>query len=216
MTSGSDDHTPNNNAALAENLIAPVLLPPLSPHVAPTGQEPTVPVLLPPLPLPIGNTVQERPHLHPHAVGAIGPGQFVPGDSTDCGVKLLAKLQHGVCMVGPGTKSRRASTKVLCIAVCPMGGHFTTGAAVGICHVYSTDDDKAIGLADFDTTVRAGFLSAKGHKRRNGPSCLWLLDLPTLRPRSGPGFCQQKVKSKETDHRACCYWIGRLPGHGQG
>ncbi|KAL7563259.1 hypothetical protein ACA910_016626 [Epithemia clementina (nom. ined.)] len=175
MTSGSDVHTPSN-AALPENLIAPVPLPPLPPPVAPTGQEPTVPVPLPPLPLPIGNTVQEHPHLHPHAPGAIGPGRFVPGDSIDRGVKLLAKLQHGASrdesMVGPGTRSRRAAMKVLCVAVCPTGGHFTTGADDGICRVYSADDDEAIGLADFQATVRAGFSSAKGHKRWNGPSRL--------------------------------------------
>ncbi|KAL7577495.1 hypothetical protein ACA910_004776 [Epithemia clementina (nom. ined.)] len=75
-------------------------------------------------------------------------------------------------MVGPGTRSRRAAMKVLCVIVCPTGGHFTTGADDGICRVYFTDDDEAIGLADFQATVRAGFLSAKGHKRRNGPSRL--------------------------------------------
>lgn len=73
------------------------------------------------------------------------PGRFVENDILDRGVKLLAKLQHGAGFEErasvPGTRSRRAAVKVICVARCPYGGHFATGSDDGICRVWKDEDD---------------------------------------------------------------------------
>lgn len=72
-------------------------------------------------------------------------GRFFANDSIDEGVTLISKLQHGVSQDGPqATRSRRAAVKVLCIARCPFGLHFATGADDGVCRVWREDDDKRV------------------------------------------------------------------------
>jgi hypothetical protein len=81
-----------------------------------------------------------------HAVGADNaqPGQFVRNDMLDEGVRLVTKLQHGAppdeSLPGAATRSRRKAVRVICIARCPKGGHFATGAEDGICRVWSEEE----------------------------------------------------------------------------
>jgi hypothetical protein len=82
------------------------------------------------------------------AAGAAGaenvqPGQFVRNEMLDEGVRLVTKLQHGAPPdeSGAATRSRRKAVKVICIARCPRGGHFATGAEDGICRVWSEEND---------------------------------------------------------------------------
>lgn len=82
----------------------------------------------------------------------INPGAFVANATIDEGVKLLAKLQHGAVLDeqanGPGTRSRRAAVKVICVARCPHGGHFATGSDDGVCRVWQDEDDPAVESSD--------------------------------------------------------------------
>jgi len=123
--------------------------------------------LLPPLPLRNGGSVEDGPAgsqgnagdgAENVAVGAgnaaggggeagggdVQPGQFVRNDVLDEGVRLVTKLQHGAPpdqnLPGASTRSRRKAVKVICIARCPKGGHFATGAEDGICRVWSEED----------------------------------------------------------------------------
>ena len=164
--------------------LASTALPPLPPPVATGGQEPMDSVPLPPLPPPGGHSPQDSlivPPLLPLAAEANDPGPFVPGDSIDRGVRLLSKLQHGAScdesVVGPGTRSRRAAVKVLCVAVCPTGRHFTTGAADGMCRVFSADDDEAVAIVDAGIAAQAGFPSVRQVFRRYSNSSRLLLTL---------------------------------------
>jgi WD40 repeat protein len=79
-------------------------------------------------------------------------GRFIANDTIDEGVKLISKLQHGASlderMGGPGTRSRRAAVKVICVARCPHGGHFATGSDDGICRVWQDEDDAAVESVD--------------------------------------------------------------------
>jgi WD40 repeat protein len=129
--------------------------PPIVPLPPPPADVPLVPLPLPPLPpgaVPIGGG-QVLP-LPPPPAGR-DDGRFKAGDTIDEGVKLLSKMQHGAAVderlaISPGTRSRRAPVKVLCVALCPLGGHFVTGADDGICRVFSAADDEAVRLADFN------------------------------------------------------------------
>ena len=88
------------------------------------------------------------------------PGQFVANDEIDEGVKLLVKFKHGTAgedVAGPGTRSRRAAVNVICVARCPLGGHFTTGSDDGICRVWEDIDD--VGIAIIDQRVARGIFS---------------------------------------------------------
>jgi hypothetical protein len=125
-------------------------------------------VLLPPLPLPEGGaavafmpSVSENAgeNIQNAAAGAqqangddIQPGQFVFNDNLDQGVRLVSKLQHGAPLdeniPGYATRSRRKAVRVLCIARCPRGGHFATGADDGLCRVWSEEDGEVIAKTD--------------------------------------------------------------------
>lgn len=115
--------------------------------------------LLPPLPLPMGGgpgingagaqgSGEGNGNEGNGADGAqaggdnIQPGQFVRNDMLDEGVRLVTKLQHGAPANEslPGTRSRRKAVRVICIARCPKGGHFATGAEDGICRVWSEEE----------------------------------------------------------------------------
>jgi hypothetical protein len=81
----------------------------------------------------------------------IVPGQFVFNDILDEGVKLLSKFKHGATgedMTGPGTRARRAAVNVICVARCPLGGHFTTGSDDGICRVWEDSEENGVAIVD--------------------------------------------------------------------
>ncbi|EED92123.1 WD40-repeat protein, partial [Thalassiosira pseudonana CCMP1335] len=67
----------------------------------------------------------------------MNPGDFIANDSIDEGVTLIAQMQHGNVVnenqqQGVGTRAKRKTVKVMCIARCPIGGHFATGSDDGI------------------------------------------------------------------------------------
>jgi WD40 repeat protein len=82
----------------------------------------------------------------------IQPGQFVFNDYLDHGVRLVSKLQHGAPLdaniPGIATRASRKAVRVLCIARCPRGGHFATGADDGLCRVWSEEDGEVIAKMD--------------------------------------------------------------------
>ena len=89
----------------------------------------------------------------------IAPGAFVANDNIDEGVKLLSKYQHGApesdAQAGPGTRSRRAAVNVICVARCPIGGHFATGSDDGICRVFEGSEDHGVQLVDKRYSLKA-------------------------------------------------------------
>ena len=154
--------TNESSAETSRNTDSVVPLQPVPPPPDVDGPQNLAPIPLPPLPPPVENGVPVPP-LPPQANE---PGRFIAGDSIDRGVRLLAKHQHGAVsrdesMTGVGSRTRRAAVKVLCVAVCPTGGHFTTGADDGICRVFSADDDEAVELADHQASVQAGFAASR-------------------------------------------------------
>jgi len=78
----------------------------------------------------------------------IVPGAFIANNNLDEGVRIVAKLQHGepadAHAVGPGTRSRRKDVKVICVARCPLGGHFATGSDDGQCRIWLDEDDPCL------------------------------------------------------------------------
>lgn len=81
----------------------------------------------------------------------IAPGQFVANDEMDEGVKLLRKFKHGSSgpgIVGPGTRARRATVNVICVARCPLGLYFATGSDDGICRVFEDQEDGRVQVVD--------------------------------------------------------------------
>jgi WD40 repeat protein len=78
-------------------------------------------------------------------------GAFVANDTLDEGVRIVAKLQHGEVVQednGPGTRARRKKVNVICIARCPLGGHFATGSDDGLCRVWEDADDGRVAMVD--------------------------------------------------------------------
>jgi len=81
------------------------------------------------------------------------PGEFIASDAIDEGVTLLAQLQHGEIVresqqQGVGTRAQRKSVKVMCIARCPVGGHFCTGSDDGLVRVWADSDDIRVENVD--------------------------------------------------------------------
>ena len=79
------------------------------------------------------------------------PGQFVANDELDEGVKLLRMFKHGSTgpeVVGPGTRSRRATVNVICVARCPLGFFFATGSDDGICRVFGDMEELGVAIVD--------------------------------------------------------------------
>ncbi|CAB9519710.1 bromodomain and WD repeat domain containing [Seminavis robusta] len=83
---------------------------------------------------------------------AIAQRRFVANGEIDEGVKLLAKFQHGASleerMAAPGTRSRRAPVRILCLVRSPFGGHFATGASDGICRIWEDEEDQDVETVD--------------------------------------------------------------------
>ena len=81
-------------------------------------------------------------------------GDFVANNSIDAGVTLLAQLHHGANVEDNGTPGPVTRTghgkpvKVMCIARCPVGGHFATGSDDGLGRVWADDDDWQVGALD--------------------------------------------------------------------
>jgi len=147
--------------------------------------------LLPPLPLPDGgngaglqenggaaanNGVEGAHNVAAGAQAAEGendqPGQFVRNDILDEGVRLVTKLQHGAppdaSLPGASTRSRRKAVRVICIARCPKGGHFATGAEDGICRVWSEEDGgDVIAKHDSEHAEKVFHSGQRGAGRRS-------------------------------------------------
>jgi hypothetical protein len=116
---------------------------------------PPIPVEVPPIPVVRAGDGEPNGDVADGNGGAdnnIVLGQFAANDNIDEGVKLLTKYQHGApgggAMAGPGTRSRRSAVNVICVARCPLGGHFTTGSDDGICRVWLDSDDCCVSLVD--------------------------------------------------------------------
>jgi len=83
----------------------------------------------------------------------VNVGDFVAGDAIDEGVEIIAQLQHGNLvnesqLQGPGTRARRKAVKVMCLARCPIGGHFATGSDDGLGRVWADEDDARVESLD--------------------------------------------------------------------
>jgi WD40 repeat protein len=102
-------------------------------------------------------------------------GDFVVNSHIDEGVELTAQLQHGPTLdeinglTGPVTRTGNVGPiKVMCIARCPVGGHFATGSSDGLGRVWADDDDYrsesdlhddmtllSSNLTQFNTTLKS-------------------------------------------------------------
>ena len=83
-------------------------------------------------------------------------GDFIANDAIDEGVTLIAKMQHGEAFhenqQGVGTRTRRKAVKVMCIARCPIGGHFATGSDDGLGRIWADSDDKRVENLDLKSS----------------------------------------------------------------
>lgn len=108
---------------------------------------PVVPLPVPPLPpaAPADNAIAPADDEH-------DPGAFVANDAMDEGVQLLLRLKHVALQdesaFSPGARNRRSPIKVICLARCPRGGHFATGADDGVCRVWRDEDDPLVEQVD--------------------------------------------------------------------
>lgn len=132
------------------------------------------PIPPPPLPPAGGAAVQQNEESAENAGETIEAGRFVANDAIDEGVKLISKLQHGASMDeqmgGPGTRSRRSRVNVICVALCPHGGHFATGSDDGICRIWRDDDDPAVETVDRrQSSTKYDFYSAGRETERSSP-----------------------------------------------
>ena len=79
-------------------------------------------------------------------------GEFVANDAIDEGVEVIARMQHGEIIrenqQGVGTRARRKAVKVMCIARCPIGGHFATGSDDGLGRIWADSDDIRVENLD--------------------------------------------------------------------
>lgn len=168
--------TPQDDAVVQAlpDVSVPVPAPPLPPPAVPVPAPPlppSIPVPAPPLPPPAdANDAVQNPsaaNVHP-----IQPaGLFVANDKIDEGVKLLSKLQHGAAVNeqhGPGTRARRSTVKVICVARCPHGGHFATGSDDGICRIWLDDDDPAVKAVDDQISQTLRDITPESANRREG------------------------------------------------
>ena len=130
---------------------------------------PPLPPEVPPLPgaMPMNRDGETERQRDEEENNNIVPGQFVANDLADEGVKLLSKFQHGSNsnenQQGPGTRSRRGAVNVICVARCPLGGHFATGSDDGICRVWEDQDDNGVATVDirFFGESNAGVANAR-------------------------------------------------------
>lgn len=156
------------NAPVVE-LTGRLALPPIPPPAReePNAFQPNLPPVPPTQPL-AGQETNDTVHTSVAAAAApalppglppannqvIDDGRFVANNHLDAGVKLIAKLQHGeiVGEDGPGTRTRTSLVKVICVALCPHGGHFATGSDDG-----KLQSEPQYILTSFCTQVNAAF-----------------------------------------------------------
>jgi WD40 repeat protein len=117
---------------------------------------PPLPAAVPPLGQGADGGNQDGGGADGDAAEGAAPGQFVANDLIDEGVKLLCKYQHGNIQEehGPGTRSRRSALNVICVARCPLGKQFVTGADDGICRVWEDFDDSSVAIIDARLSTR--------------------------------------------------------------
>jgi len=88
------------------------------------------------------------------AAGIEGNGAFVANDNIDDGVTLVAQLQHGAPVEenqqGRATRTSKKTIKVMCLARCPVGGHFATGSDDGLGRVWADDCDNHLEKLDLE------------------------------------------------------------------
>lgn len=136
---------PDNNAE-APPLPEQAPLPPLPPAAAAAAG------VVPVIPLPGAEPGNEQPEVDMADAEAAASGVFIPNDALDEGVQVVDTFLHGTAveerMAGPGTRSRRAAVKVHSLALCPVGGHFATGATDGICRIWEDIEDGDVDLVD--------------------------------------------------------------------
>jgi len=109
-------------------------------------------------------------------------GAFVANNNMDAGVKLIAQMQHGPLFVEEGnglqgrvTRTAQKAAKVMCLAFCPVGGHFATGSDDGVGHVWADDDDWHVdrrdhNLSDFDHEDGVGVYASHTILQRRRPN----------------------------------------------
>ena len=94
------------------------------------------------------------------ANNASSSGTFVANSEIDEGVTLLSRLQHGDLpddqMQGAGTRARRKKVKVICLARCPLGGHFATGSDDGIGRIWYDGANDVIETLDKQNNGKNG------------------------------------------------------------
>jgi len=114
-------------------------------------------------------------------------GEFQANNRIDKGVELVAQLQHGAVLREDDRLTRTSGkpVKVMCIARCPIGGHFATGSDDGHGRVWADDDDWQVEnldneFSEFDIEDRR--LTRQGGKLKTHPgngklytSCVTLL-----------------------------------------
>ncbi len=108
-------------------------------------------IFIPPLPAGAENGVGAEVNGVQDANAGPVPGAFVANNEIDEGVVLLSRLLHGdvdMPLQGAGTRSRTKKVKVICLARCPIGGHFATGSDDGIGRIWLDEDDIKINKLD--------------------------------------------------------------------
>jgi len=102
------------------------------------------------------------------ANGAINPGAFAAGSEIDEGVRLLSKFQHGEVIPDSqmGTRSQRKAVQVVCIARCPIGGHFATGSDDGLGRIWADEDDERV--EEIDAWAKDPFHRKAGSSSKQG------------------------------------------------
>ena len=140
---------------------------------------PPLPAAVPPLGQGAESGDQNRGAPDRDVIGEEAPGQFVANDLIDEGVKLLSKYQHGSIQEehGVGTRSRRSSVKVICVARCPVGKQFVTGSDDGICRVWEDFDDNSVAIIDARLSNRSQKIVASVKPSHSGIESQPLLKL---------------------------------------
>jgi WD40 repeat protein len=137
----------------------------------PAIDHPNVASLVVPVPpLPPGDIIiaAQNGNIAPNGVNDSAPGQFVANDAIDEGVKLLSKLQHGPAESetnGAGTRARRRTVKVICVARSPLGQQFATGSDDGVCRIWEDQGDKNVEKVDSTSFL----LNSRGGDTRGTP-----------------------------------------------
>jgi hypothetical protein len=138
-----DDEDDAGAVELDSEMLPPVPMPQQNPLALDANVDPQENVAVPNVPPGVaGNLNDERGN----------PGDFVANDEIDEGVTLLARMQHGDVVheshQGVGTRARRKAVKVMCIARCPVGGHFATGSDDGLGRIWADSDDLRVENTD--------------------------------------------------------------------